>query len=413
MRIKKKPVNTILKGDIFEKRVFNLIRALLRNDDFYVNRKNSEIFQKKGYPSERRRSDIIFDITIESYLPDADEYSHLIVFECKNLNKNVSVDDIEEFESKLRQVGEHNTKGVLVSSKGFAKNTVNIAKSLKIGLIRVQSNDKLEWINYRKNKYAAKLKFSDNPNEPFISSYKNKTFNNLADLLISLGAIDLYFHKEEYIKVPFVSEEKIENIIKRLWKYDIHNNGCLDTNKLCAFIQEKYSLKFDFRNLHNEVLGQIEFDPLKISVEKNLDENRFRFTLCHEIGHLILHKKLLEKRIKKREDNDYSLSLNYQVMDMSNKRLEIQANIFASHLLIPKNPLIREVAKYFIKENIHKNYLYLDSQPVNIRLTDNLLSLLSFKFKASKDAIRIKLIDLNLLRDNYNFSFRDALDRLK
>ena len=63
-------------------------------------------------------------------MPNAEQYSHLTIFECKDLNKNVSVDDIEEFESKLRQVGEHDTKGIMVSTKGFAKSTINIAKSL-------------------------------------------------------------------------------------------------------------------------------------------------------------------------------------------------------------------------------------------------------------------------------------------
>ncbi|MFV5693042.1 ImmA/IrrE family metallo-endopeptidase [Flavobacterium sp. LT1R49] len=75
--------------------------------------------------------------------------------------------------------------------------------------------------------------------------------------------------------------------------------------------------------------------------------------MCHEIGHLILHTKLLENRIEKREDVDYTLSLNSRVSELNNNnnniRLEIQANIFASHLLIPINPLIREVTTFFCK----------------------------------------------------------------
>lgn len=402
-------MNTTLKGDIFEKRVFDLLKELLENDEFYLSRKHSEIFSKKGYPSERRKSDIIFDITIESYIPNAEKYSHLTVFECKDLNKNVSVDDIEEFESKLRQVGEHDTKGIMVSTKGFAKRTINIAKSLKIGLLKVHSNNQLDWINFRKDKFKQKTKFEDNNSEPFLVSVNNKVLTNLADLLLELKIIDSYTHKEKYINIPYLTEKRIEEIVKRLYSYDIHENYCLDTQKLCEFIESKYPVKFEFSNLTDDVLGKIEFNPMKISVDKDLEENRLRFTLCHEIGHLILHGKLLKNSIDKKEDNDYSLSLKYYVSDMSNRRLEIQANIFASHLLIPLDPLLKEVSKYFIKERIHKNYLYLDNQPVNRVLVFNLLNQLSTKFKASNESIKIRLIALNLLKDETNFSFKRLL----
>tara|TARA_B100000780_G_C21062283_1_gene427045 strand:- start:44 stop:1267 length:1224 start_codon:yes stop_codon:yes gene_type:complete len=402
-------MNTTLKGDIFEKRVFDLLNELLENDEFYLSRKHSEIFSKKGYLSERRKSNIIFDITIESYIPNAEHYSHLTVFECKDLNKNVSVDDIEEFESKLRQVGEHDTKGIMVSTKGFAKRTINIAKSLKIGLLKIHSNNQLDWINFRKDKFKQKIEFENNDSESFLASVNNKVLTNLADLLLELKIIDTYTHKEKYINIPYLTEKRIEEIVERLYTYDIHENYCLNTQKLCQFIESKYPAKFEFENLNDDILGKIEFNPLKISVDKDLEENRLRFTLCHEIGHLILHGKLLENSIDKKEDNDYSLSLKYYVSDMSNRRLEIQANIFASHLLIPLNPLLKEVSKYFITERIHKNYLYLDNQPVNRLLVFNLLNKLSTKFKASNESIKIRLIALNLLKDKTNFSFKQLL----
>ena len=402
-------MNTTLKGDIFEKRVFDLLKELLGNDEFYLSRKHSEIFSKKGYPSERRKGDIIFDITIESYIPNAPQYSHLTVFECKDLNKNVSVDDIEEFESKLRQVGEHDTKGIMVSTKGFAKRTINIAKSLKIGLLKVHSNNQLDWINFRKDKFKQKIEFDGNNSEPFLVSINRKVITNLADLLLELKIIDSYVHKEKYINIPYLTEKRIEEIVERLYTYDIHENYCLDTQKLCEFIQSKYPVKFELESLANNILGKIEFNPITISVDKDLEENRLRFTLCHEIGHLILHGKLLESSIDQKEDNDYSLSLKYYVSDMSSRRLEIQANIFASHLLIPLDPLLKEVSRYFKRERIHKNYLYLDNQPVNRLLVMNLLNKLSARFKASNESIKIRLIALNLLKDETNFSFNKLL----
>lgn len=405
-------MNTTLKGDIFEKRVFDLINDLLMNEEYFLSGKNSKIFTKKKYYSEQRKDYIICDISIESYLPNSTDYSFLNILECKHLNKNVGVDDIEEFDSKLTQIGKHNSKGIIVSSKGFAKNTVNIAKSMKIGLLKVKSDNQLDWINYRKENINL-VDFENDETEPFLALIDNKTHNNIADLILKLGIIDLYKHKEKYLKIPFVTEERIEEIIERMYVYDIHDNFTLNTEKLCEFIISKYDAIFDFSQSENKILGKIEFNPLKIYVNSELEENRFRFTLCHEIGHLILHSKLLKDRIEKKEDDDFTLSINYNVSEINNRRLEIQANIFASNLLIPTKPFMIEVSKFFINENIHKNYLYLDKQPVNQILVHSLLNELSLKFNASKEAIKMKLISKNLLKDTTYFSFKKLLNELR
>jgi hypothetical protein len=47
-------MNTTLKGDIFEKRVFDLINDLLKNDEYYLSGKNSKIFAKKKAPMEEK-----------------------------------------------------------------------------------------------------------------------------------------------------------------------------------------------------------------------------------------------------------------------------------------------------------------------------------------------------------------------
>lgn len=405
-------MNTTLTGDIFEKRVFDLINDLLMNEQYFMSGKNSKIFRKKKYYSEQRKDYIICDISIESYMPNSKDYSFVNVIECKYLNKNVGVEDIEEFDSKLTQIGKHNSKGLIVTSKGFAKNTINIAKSMKIGLLKVKSDNQTDWINYRKEKTNL-IDFENDETEPFLALIDNKTYNNIADLILKLGIIDIYIHNEKFLKIPFVTEEWMEEIVDRMYAYDIHDNSTLNIQKLCTFIESKYDVKFDFSQSENLILGKIEFSPLKIYVNSNIEENRFRFTLCHEIGHLILHTKYLKDRIEKKEDDDFTLSINYNVSEINNRRLEIQANIFASNLLIPTKPFINEVAIFFVKENIHKNFLYLDKQPVNQMLVHSLLNQLSLKFNASKEAIKMKLISKNLLKDTTSFSFKKILNQLR
>lgn len=72
-------------------------------------------------------------------------------------------------------------------------------------------------------------------------------------------------------------------------------------------------------------------------------ENRTRFTIAHEIGHLVLHKELF-KTLKIQTANDL-----YELSDkISNKDygwLEYQAYTFAGHVLVPKDLLLSEVKK--------------------------------------------------------------------
>ncbi|MCD4664022.1 MAG: hypothetical protein K8R68_02050, partial [Bacteroidales bacterium] len=127
-------MNTTKKGDSLEDRVYSILKDLLSNGDFFVSGKNSKIFKKKGYYSKDRDSEIITDISIETYMPRAEDYSMLTIIECKNLNHKVPVDDIEEFDSKIRQIGEHNTKGIVFTKLGFQKSAFTVGKAKKIGL---------------------------------------------------------------------------------------------------------------------------------------------------------------------------------------------------------------------------------------------------------------------------------------
>lgn len=61
----------------------------------------------------------MLDISIETYLNDSQNYTLLTIIECKNYDEKVPVDDVEEFDSKLRQIAEHNIKGIMISPSSF------------------------------------------------------------------------------------------------------------------------------------------------------------------------------------------------------------------------------------------------------------------------------------------------------
>jgi Zn-dependent peptidase ImmA (M78 family) len=415
---------SIQKGDSLEKKCFELLSEMLSNDDFFVSGKKSKIFWKKAYYSEKRKGNIIFDVTIETYLSGASNYSLLTIFECKNLKKKVTVDDVEEFNSKISEVGEHNTKGVIVTTSHFQEGAYNYAVSQKLGLVRITSNDKFDWINYRKVKTLLNISPAElfnqfvgetNDTEKFIATVNNKGVNNFADLLLEYGVIDFYVHKEKFINIPFVPDKRIDEIIDRLNKRDLHSGLSINFEKLCTFLQSVYPVSFDFETqLKDNILGKIEFDPVKISVSKSLktDLNRWRFTLAHEIGHLILHSTIFKDKLSEKTDNEFSLSFRNFITEMTSRRIELQANIFASHLLLPYDRLSKVISRYFINENIHRGYLFLDNQPVNQRLVFTLLTKISSDFGVSIEVAKIRLIRLGLLHDDTDISLKTILKKL-
>jgi len=66
-------MNTTLKGDIFEKRVFDLINDLLKNEEYFLSGKNSKIFSKKksiqNNKKQRNLKSMTWVLAYVTYLP--------------------------------------------------------------------------------------------------------------------------------------------------------------------------------------------------------------------------------------------------------------------------------------------------------------------------------------------------------
>jgi len=142
-------MNTVEKGNSFENIVFKFITNELLLDRLHVTGKRSKVFQKKSYYSKDRQSDIITDISIETFLPDASDFSLLTIIECKHYNSPIPVDDIEEFHSKVQQIAGDNIKAIFVTTAALQKSALNYAKSKKIGVIRFLPDEQVKHLLYR------------------------------------------------------------------------------------------------------------------------------------------------------------------------------------------------------------------------------------------------------------------------
>ncbi|HEX8208852.1 MAG TPA: restriction endonuclease [Longimicrobium sp.] len=102
-----------------------------------------KVFHRKGYYSAARDADIVTDVSLEVYRPGSTEPFLIWIWECKDYGHRVPVDDVEEFQKKMEQIGPSRTKGTVVARSGFQKGAINVARSWGIGLVRLSPDGTL------------------------------------------------------------------------------------------------------------------------------------------------------------------------------------------------------------------------------------------------------------------------------
>ncbi|HVF61004.1 MAG TPA: restriction endonuclease [Thermoanaerobaculia bacterium] len=88
-----------------------------------------EVHHKRVYVGRVSGREIEVDISFETSIAGA---RLLCLVECKCYSKSVSVDEVEEFHSKLDDIGAH--KGIMVTTVSFQDGAVKVAKGRGIAL---------------------------------------------------------------------------------------------------------------------------------------------------------------------------------------------------------------------------------------------------------------------------------------
>lgn len=99
-----------------------------------------------------------------------------------------------------------------------------------------------------------------------------------------------------------------------------------------------------------------------IAVNKNRPLHRRRFSLAHELGHLVLKHESSVSFLSKPLSGTLSISVRHDA------HLEREANAFAAELLMPKVMLAREAHKFTLKE-LSRRYV-VSVQAMRIRLKE-------------------------------------------
>lgn len=136
-------MSTTTKGSAFEQRVYDALAEELKNDRLCASPKRAILHRRKSYHSRDRNAAIITDVSLEMFLPERTHPTLVWIFECKDYSGSIPVDDVEEFHSKLQQIGEDNTKGTIVTNGALQKSALAYAISKRIGVIRLLPDDQL------------------------------------------------------------------------------------------------------------------------------------------------------------------------------------------------------------------------------------------------------------------------------
>lgn len=389
-------INTTRIGTDYENRVFELFSSLLDSDELsFVSQKHSKIFQHKKYSCTASDRTIDFDITIETYNPNSkqEEWSSLVVIECKCLTHTMDISDLDEFETKMRKISDSGIKGIMVTTKGFTSTSISQAKKSHIALM-VLSEEQHDWIVSRdinKPENLMQILLGNNRAGLTPTAYQNEQFVSLYDCLNRLG---VSLSERNIISVPWLKHDEIRERANELY-----NKCSISTDDIAGEVlaQQYPDFRINFTTFPSGVLGSLSLATHIITLSNELltDVHRRNFTLAHELGHLCLHQHFLQAY--KKELLDYEERVAAQLPDEIVKRMEMQANQFASYLLMPQRLFLNTVNQLFKTYSITTGRLYLDYQPCNKRDVYTILGSLSSKFNVSKEAAKMRLLNEGLL----------------
>ncbi|WP_143523930.1 ImmA/IrrE family metallo-endopeptidase [Rhizobium rhizosphaerae] len=414
----KMSVSSVSKGNRLENALYNYFTSQReRGEDIYdfCRPDRCNIRHKAKYYCKDREGDVEFDIVIEIYRRGGKKPSCYYVFECKNYASGVSEDWVREFSDKLTSAFGHSAKGVIVVASRLQSGAMKVAENRKIGVAKFDEAG-IEVIAERKNwmvehafvkrqlleeKQCIKsLKFSAYIDGKFLSG-----LINLLETLQEEEADRSNFDRRA-TRIPFVPIKAIRSNVEQLLHSVGYRQGHVNLFEICKEISVSVNT-IEYSAIDAEltpVLGEANFIERKILIRAHNHPFRERFTLAHEIGHFRLgHGTYLLSDTVIEHD---LLVMSDSPGDFDYARMEVQANLFASELLLPEFAFKLATSAARKMKGIRDRgfgYIFVDDQPVNYVPYNEIICYLSELFLASKEAVEIRLKSLGLVTDQRTF----------
>ncbi|AEE49977.1 restriction endonuclease [Haliscomenobacter hydrossis] len=413
-------LTTKQKGDYFENLAYAIIKQKLENFELGIIPSQSTVFQQKGYFSRDRDDEIVFDISIEVKLPHSDKYFVLYLIECKNYAKNVPIDDLEEFHSKVSQVSGLNVKGMFITNKGFSSGAYKYARSKGISLVEVNSNLTFNIILHKSNSNRERQisGYKIDLDDPFGIIIITQGIQNQIEKIILFGFIEYLQNTKQIssLELPKLSGDEIDEItieiLEQIQPGFLTGVEPLDLDKIMHFISEtlKYEIIFssearkDLEGRH--IVASVDFGQKTLVMDGSLKgDSRFSFILGHEFGHICLHNKLAISQNSYETFEDHKFSFWLGKANFTNQRqwIEWQANRFASSLLMPSGIFelfCKSVFSHFGRRSYEP--LYVDDNKYSQDDFHKIVNALALQFKTTKTSIIYRMYSLNLINNKSN-----------
>ena len=386
-----------VKGDIYELAVLKEINKFLANGIFPYNKDLVKVFSKKKYKSTAG-NEIEVDISLEITRPGAETYSQLVLIECKNYKSPVSTSRYNDLAKKMEYLNAQ--KGYIFTTSTFQKGVIQQGLMDRIGLVRFKPGhapiiDAERRSLTSQGIFMKEVTTCDCPDSHFVSIEAKEGYCDFGSFFYRQ-----VFELDEKGIIPYIPNINIEATALKIREIFESSNEVAIRDETLISILTAYQYTISTRAFSNGVLGICSFPTREIIIEDSLEpcSPRWRFTIAHELGHVIIHRHLFKKGVCQIMADSDSTYLTYS----SKCRMETQANIFASYLLMPSRSFIDAFIRCRDFLGISKtNYpkIYIDDQKVNKEDYYNVLYILARFFRVSKQVVEIRLLNLGLIID--------------
>ncbi|KQB99843.1 ImmA/IrrE family metallo-endopeptidase [Pedobacter sp. Hv1] len=416
--------NTVARGNKFEDEVYDFIKKEFDALKFGVLPTCCRFFKKKKYYSSRLDSYIEFDISIEVWLEDANEYSFLYLLECKDYATSIPGSDISEFITNVEMVAGMNVKPIIISTTRLQERAMRLA-----------TERKLMWILIEKGKHTTKLHNSRKSNNfqlqdadirllkqelEHINSLRQLELNEevthqdwdeiLKKFLEGALSGNLTGGQDSDIGLRHLSGEIIKNIANRILdKFDPNIREkflALDDEAFVEHLTKEYGITIVHSTIDQprdrEVLGYYDCAQKQITIDlKVVGTDRYMFVLTHEASHYFLHSNLSIDQTSYDGMQDSLLNPQTNRHELVNDRnwIEWQANYLAVCLLIPDLSLQVRLRLFQLGKGYgNLGRIFADNTPDSRQKLKLTLHHLSGYFGVSELNIEYRLAGIGMLR---------------
>ena len=209
------------------------------------------------------------------------------------------------------------------------------------------------------------------------------------------------------MKIPYLKnntiEEKANHLLNDFYKANKSViNEPLDIIDIVEFLGYDIDFRKDGIYEDKDILGGLVIENKLVEINENISKQKGRvtFTIAHEIGHIVLHVPLYNK---KEDKKDIICRKSQGVYGEKKQPEEVQADMFASYLIMPSDRVKETFKKMYSKPvNVGKRklieYIYPKSRKQKaLKIASEIIETGNFQ-NVSKLAMLNRLIGLNLIK---------------